>query len=211
MYGTVCVDFRFSVPQTGGMANASSAKQATDRSDHAVWMEAALSLLADGGIEAVKVEPLAKRLGVTKGAFYPRFPTRAALLDAMLDYWRQGSTLSVFDMFQAQAASAQDRLELLLYLPTRRPDARDRARLEMAIRIWGHSDPRADATMREIDTLRLKFIQTTLAEAGLPPLEAEARAFMLYAYVITDGTLPGDRSEAVREACRAFLRRDTGG
>ena len=33
------------------------------------WLEAALQVTAEEGIRAVSVEPLAKRLGVTKGSF----------------------------------------------------------------------------------------------------------------------------------------------
>ena len=63
------------------------------RIDESRWIEAALTLLADGGVDAVKVEPLAERLGVTKGAFYVRYANRDELLLAMLDYWRRESTM----------------------------------------------------------------------------------------------------------------------
>lgn len=175
------------------------------RIDAATWMEAALGLLADGGIAAVRVEPLAEMLGVTKGAFYSRYATRDELLGAMLDYWRQESTVEVLAVFAAINESPEERLQRLLLVPFRRPDVKDRARLEMGIRIWAHRDGRAAATMREIDTYRLHYVQSVLEANGLCAEQAGARAFLIYAYVIAEGTLPGERDERMRSICRDIL------
>jgi len=51
------------------------------------WAAAALVALAEGGLAAVAVEPLATRLGATKGSFYWHFANRDALLAAALDLW----------------------------------------------------------------------------------------------------------------------------
>ncbi|MGZ8347657.1 MAG: hypothetical protein ACXWUP_11160, partial [Allosphingosinicella sp.] len=90
-------------------------------------------------------------------------------------------------------------------LPMRRPDIKDRARMEMGIRLWAHRDLRAAATMREIDDYRLRYFQSVLEANGLSTDEAEASAFLIYAYIIADGSLPGERSRQVRERCRAIL------
>ena len=55
------------------------------------WVEEGLRVLASSGPDAVRVEVLAKALGVTKGGFYGFFADRAALLDAMLDTWERES------------------------------------------------------------------------------------------------------------------------
>jgi len=54
------------------------------------WISAALDVLAAGGIDGVRVEVVAQRLGVTKGGFYRRYRDRRALLDAMLETWVAG-------------------------------------------------------------------------------------------------------------------------
>ena len=54
------------------------------------WIEAGLKEIARTGVEGVRVEVLAKNLGVTKGGFYRRFRDRAALLEAMLQNWSAG-------------------------------------------------------------------------------------------------------------------------
>lgn len=171
----------------------------------ASWIETALGLLADGGIDAVRVEPVAEKLGVTKGAFYARYASRDALLDAMLDYWRQESTVAVLSQFQAIAESPEERLRRVLMLPFRRPDIKERARMEMGFRIWAYRDEGAAATMKEIDTYRLSYFRSVLEANGCGPEEAEARAFLIYAYIIADGTLPGNRTESIRAICRSIL------
>ena len=171
----------------------------------ASWIETALTFLADGGVDAVRIEPLAEKLGVTKGAFYARYPSRDALLGAMLDYWRQESTLAVLSLLSAIAESPEERLRRVLMLPFRRPDIKERARMEMGFRIWAYRDAAAAATMQEIDAYRLSYFRSVLEANGHDSEEAEARAFLVYAYIIADGTLPGDRTESIRALCRKIL------
>jgi AcrR family transcriptional regulator len=59
------------------------------------WVAAGLAELARGGIEGVRVEGLAERLGVTKGGFYRRFKDRRMLLNAILERWRDGRVAAI--------------------------------------------------------------------------------------------------------------------
>src|SRR5258708_478313 len=59
------------------------------------WITAALRAIADGGLAAVGVEPLAARLGATKGSFYWHFENRDALLEAAIRRWEQETTTDV--------------------------------------------------------------------------------------------------------------------
>ncbi|MBT9386336.1 TetR/AcrR family transcriptional regulator [Pseudooceanicola sp. CBS1P-1] len=169
------------------------------------WLEAALVLLADGGIEAVRVEPLAQSLGVTKGSFYKRYDSRDDLLVSMLDYWRRESTLKVIELLSGIEEPSEAKLARVLEISGRRPDAGERARMEMAIRLWGHSDRRAAATMEEVDALRLKYFRSVVLENGFDGAEAEARAFLIYALGVLEAVIPGERSPEMMEACRAIV------
>jgi AcrR family transcriptional regulator len=51
------------------------------RTPRSRWIEEGLSALASGGPDTVRVESLARTLGVTKGGFYGYFADRGALLD----------------------------------------------------------------------------------------------------------------------------------
>jgi AcrR family transcriptional regulator len=170
------------------------------------WLEAALQQLADGGIDQVRVEPLAARLGITKGAFYKRYANRDDLLAAMLDYWFEESTASVIATYADVEETPPDRLERILFTPFRRADFRERARLEMAIRLWAHHDAHAADTMRRIDGQRLRYMERVLRSNGFEPDDAASRAYMIYAYILTEGTMSDAPHDRVRDRCRALLR-----
>ena len=65
------------------------------RTPRIAWIRQALRALAAGGPDAIRVEPLARTLGVTRGGFYWHFEDRRALLDAVLDSWEQSTTEEV--------------------------------------------------------------------------------------------------------------------
>ena len=69
------------------------------------WAQAALDLIAEQGVSAVAVEPLARRLGVTKGSFYWHFPSRDALLQAALERWEAVEQESIFGSLEQVADS----------------------------------------------------------------------------------------------------------
>ena len=178
------------------------------RIDEQEWIEAALDMLAKGGLAAVRIEPLALKLGVTKGAFYARYPTRDALLSAMLDYWRRVSTVDVLSGFAEMDEPQPQKLERIVKLSTRRPDVRNRGLLEMGIRIWADTDARAAATMEEIDSYRLDYFRAVLRANGFKGADVEARALLIYGYLIADACLSGRRSEDTRREVRSLLTAD---
>src|ERR1700746_2561025 len=75
--------------------NSESASRQNLSAEH--WAEAALEALASGGLEAVAVEPLARRLSVTKGSFYWHFANREALLRAALALWKKRETYDTIE------------------------------------------------------------------------------------------------------------------
>src|ERR1043165_7845340 len=106
------------------MARGSQARQQKPaRLDADAWVAAAFDALAQGGVDAVRVEPLAKALGITKGSFYWHFTDRRALLDAMLGSWAEGRIAAIGE--QATARGAPDAvLGDLADLYTRHADLR---------------------------------------------------------------------------------------
>ena len=79
------------------------------------WAQAALDLIAEQGVAAVAVEPLARRLGVTKGSFYWHFPSRDALLRAALERWEAVEQETVFGSLEA-VSDPRERLRSLFKL-----------------------------------------------------------------------------------------------
>jgi AcrR family transcriptional regulator len=177
------------------------------RLDAETWIEAALDALADNGVEAVRVERLAKALGVTKGSFYWHFKDRPALLDAMLQSWRQRATLAIIDRLESGKGSPEKRLSQLLSLPRvhqKRP--RRGAEIEAAIRLWARLDDKAASCIAEIDRLRLSYIQTLLtATERFSPEDVKSRAVVIYAYMQGLAAIGGVIDPALFAPCEQFI------
>jgi len=97
------------------------------------WIKAGFAELARSGVEGVRVEVLAKNLGVTKGGFYRRFKDRAALLDAMLQDWSTGRIAAIEQQASLEGETARERLEALIRLYSERMNTEGMA-IELAIR-----------------------------------------------------------------------------
>jgi len=63
--------------------------------------------LATGGPDAVRIEPLAKALGVSRGGFYWHFEDRPALLGEILDTWERMTTDEVIESTTASSGEAE--------------------------------------------------------------------------------------------------------
>ncbi len=72
------------------------------------WLRAGVVALRRGGVDAVRVEVLARDLGVSKGSFYWHYRDRRALLDALLALWEEETTLLIRDA--AAGPTPADRL-----------------------------------------------------------------------------------------------------
>ena len=82
---------------------------ASTRTTREAWIEAGLSALADGGPDAVRVDVLAQKLGVTRGGFYHQFESRPAFLDALLDTWEHRSTEDVRQRVEREVVPSRSR------------------------------------------------------------------------------------------------------
>ena len=113
------------------------------------WIEAGFAEIARSGVEGVRVEVLAKNLGVTKGGFYRRFRDRAALLEAMLQSWREGRIAAIEKQTSLDGTSARERLKALIALYSERMNTEGMG-IELAIRQWARADewrrPRSPAS-----------------------------------------------------------------
>src|SRR5437763_634654 len=78
----------------------SSPARATSRLTGADWIAAAMDAIVREGPAAVAVEPLALRLGTTKGSFYHHFANRDALIVATLEWWERAQTEAVIARVQ---------------------------------------------------------------------------------------------------------------
>jgi AcrR family transcriptional regulator len=160
----------------------------TDKVTAARWVEAGLAELAQGGIDRVRVEVLAKALGVTKGGFYRRFKDRRALLDALLETWTRGRIEAIEKHTELGDESPRERLKSVIRLYSERVNPEGMA-IELAIRQWARSDAAAVEAVASVDAARLKNVEQLYSRLGLSPEDAQARAVLLYSFIFGQSLL----------------------
>ena len=175
------------------------------------WVAAGLAALAEGGIDGVRVEVVAQRLGVTKGGFYRRYRDRRALLDAMLAAWIEGRMEAIDRQTRLGDETPDARIRGLIRLFDSRLNPQGLS-IELAIRQWARSDDSAAAAVASVDAVRLARVAALYEQLGFSKEEAEARGVILYAFIFGQGLLlqavSPARREALFEACAdALIRR----
>jgi AcrR family transcriptional regulator len=171
------------------------------------WIEAGFKEIARSGVEGVRVEVLAKNLGVTKGGFYRRFRDRAALLDGMLQNWRAGRIAAIEQQTSLDGATA--RLRALIRLYSERMNTEGMA-VELAIRQWARSDEAAASAVASVDAARLNNVGQLYRATGLKPEQADAQAFLFYCFIFGQSLLflergPRKRAQLIAKSAEKLL------
>jgi AcrR family transcriptional regulator len=173
-----------------------------DTSGRDKWIEAGLKEMGAGGIERVRVEVLAERLGVTKGGFYRRFKDRRALLDALLEEWTQGRIAVIEKHTELGDDDPRERLKALIRLYSERVNPEGMA-IELAVRQWARSDAAAMAAVASVDTARMKRVAQLYARLGFASEAAQARAVIFYSFIFGQGLLVLDQTPRKRASLTA--------
>ncbi len=174
------------------------------RLDGATWIAAAHDAIAEGGMHALRVEPLAAALGVTKGSFYWHFADRRALVDAVLDHWREGRIAAIRQQTQS-ADPPSVVLRRLAELYTQAANYHGLA-IEIAVRGFARTDAPAAAAVRRVDAERLARVTALFRALGWSEAEAKARAVLFYAYLFGRPLLhPAAATRALRTDAVAAL------
>ncbi|WP_405165676.1 TetR/AcrR family transcriptional regulator [Nocardia sp. NBC_01499] len=169
------------------------------RTPRETWIEEGLRALAAGGVDAVRVETLAKALGVTKGGFYGYFADRDTLLTEMLDAWERDSVDDVFDQIEHEGGDALDKARLAGRLTF----ASDRLPLDLAIRDWARRDQAVADRLRHVDNRRMQLLRDAISTFCADPDEVEARSFLAFCMAIGNHFLAADHPGHTREQVMA--------
>jgi AcrR family transcriptional regulator len=160
------------------------------------WVEQGLRALAAGGPDAVRVEALAKDLGVTKGGFYGSFADRDALLEAMLDTWEREATDEVLDRVEREGGDPRTRIERAGVLTF----SSDRLLpIDLAVRDWARRDEAVAERLRRVDDRRMGLLRELIGTFCPDPDEVEARSLLAFCLAIGEHFLAaghGDRTRA---------------
>lgn len=141
------------------------------------WLEAGQALLKRGGLKALKLRPLADELRVSTGSFYHHFPDFDAYQGRLASYFAEAQITDLIAAVSRAEADPIGRIRLLSALTVRH----GLARLSLAMRAWGESDPRARRAVDRHDDIVLGFLAGCLTDAGFPEREARLRGYALIA------------------------------
>jgi AcrR family transcriptional regulator len=162
------------------------------------WLNMGLQALIERGIEAVRVEPLAKLLNVTRGSFYWHFKNRDDLLEAMSQEWEMLNTKRVIEQVETIDGTPSAKLLHLFEIA-----AQDDNLLEKAIRVWAANDATAAEAIARVDRQRLDYLQSLFLQLGFSEIDAKVRAQIAYSvrlgwFIMASSSFPSDRLMEIR-------------
>jgi AcrR family transcriptional regulator len=168
------------------------------------WIIAALGAIADGGLAAVGVEPLAAGLGATKGSFYWHFENRDALLEAAIRRWEKETTTDVAAEITAAHDAPASQFRRLV------ADVIERAELDRVgpALLASATHPAVAPALARVTATRLSLIVTVLQRLGFPPADARRRALLAYSAYLGHGQLAHSTPNvlpATKAGRRAYL------
>ena len=143
------------------------------------WILAGINILAEKGIDSVKVEAIARKLNVTKGGFYGYFLNRDAFLQAMLDHWVETFTNRIIEIVGILDGKLSEKLKKLLHLV----DNNKYDGMEISMFAWANKDPKAEKVVMRVVKERLLFLTNLFREGGYSLDEASKRAHLLHHYM----------------------------
>jgi AcrR family transcriptional regulator len=134
-----------------------------------------MDAIVEGGLTAVAIEPLAVRLGATKGSFYHHFSNRNALIVAALEDWERFQTEAVIERLDL-IPDPGERLRAVLAaaFADRAGGVRDAALLVAA------THPVVKPIVKRVTDRRLRYFTEMYRQIGFPKAQARRRALMLY-------------------------------
>jgi AcrR family transcriptional regulator len=179
---------------------------APTRTPRSRWIEEGLRALAAGGPDAVRIEPLAQALGVTRGGFYWHFDDRRTLLAEMLDTWERASTDEVLERVERRGGDARTKLRragALTFSDWLLP-------IDLAVRDWSRRDHAVADRLRRVDNRRMDYLRSLFAAFCPDEDDVEARSMLAFSLLIGNHFMAADhgtrsRADVLELAVRQLL------
>lgn len=161
------------------------------------WIEEGLRALGDGGPEAVRIEPLAQALGVSKGGFYWHFKDRQSLLEEMLDAWERTWVDEVIEVVEAKGEDARSRLRRLFALAV--ASGSELLKVELAIRDWARREKTVAERLRHVDNRRMNYMRSLFGAICEDDDDVEARCLLVFSLFVGSHFVSVDHGGRSRE------------
>lgn len=177
------------------------------------WIDAAMDMLIDGGIEAVRITRLAKFLGVSRGSFYWHFNDRSVLLEALCARWTARNTPAIAHALRSAATLDEG---ILSFFDAWLLPGRFDPRLDQAIRAWARADGDLTSLVEAADATRVDLVAAHFRRFGYTTSDAFIRARILYFaqigyYALGVRESMADRATYLETYFRGFTGREIDG
>jgi AcrR family transcriptional regulator len=179
---------------------------APTRTPRSSWIDAGLRALAAGGPDAVRIEPLARALGVTRGGFYWHFEDRRALLEEMLDTWERRCTDEVLERVEREGGDPRDKVRRAGTLTF----SRELLPIDLAVRDWSRRDRSVARRLRRVDNRRIEYLRSLIGALSSDADDVEARSLLAFSLAIGNHFIAADhgargRAEVLELAVQRLL------
>ncbi len=161
---------------------------APTRTPRSKWIHEGLRALAAGGPDAVRIDPLAQALGVTRGGFYWHFDDRRALLDEMLDTWERAATDEVIERVEREGGDPRAkarRAGALTFSSELLP-------IDLAVRDWSRREQTVAERLRRVDNRRMDYLRSLLGVFYCDEDDLEARCMLAFSLAIGNHFIAAD-------------------
>ncbi len=175
-------------------------ESASKRVSRDQWLASALAMFARTGADGLRVEQLARSLGVAKSGFYFHFKDREDLLQQLVDYWEAEYTAPVLTNPMLLMASPEERLRMIAIFVFEQ----NLAEYESAMQVWSKQDAEVAKKVRKVINARLAFVSKAFAELGFEGDELAARARLFLGYITSERPIFG-AGKADSERCRRWM------
>jgi len=175
-------------------------KKVRKRATKADWLAVALQKLEAGGVSSVRVEGLARQLGIAKAGFYWHFRDRADLLKQLLDYWSHEYTQVATANPELYRGDPKLRLRKLMEMILEH----DLGKYDLAMRGWASRDRKVAKRVAEVYDLRLGLLRDIFKELGFTGAELDMRARLFVCYHSWERTMFWHES---KQKLRSLIKR----
>ncbi|MGB0257270.1 MAG: TetR/AcrR family transcriptional regulator [Coraliomargarita sp.] len=161
------------------------------------WLQAALDTLVEEGVEALRIERLAKRIGISRSGFYWHFKDSDDLRKEIVEYWAFEYTEKIINLLDEMPMDAQQKLQYTAQQVIKN----ELATYEIAMQTLAKTDPTLLPRINDVYQFRLDFVYRCFKELGFTGVELELRTRVFVVYASYELVFPtfGTREELMEQ------------
>lgn len=182
----------------GQKSTVDGSADGTTRMSMQDWLDLAIRTLVDDGIDQVKIQVMAKKLGVSRSSFYWFFESLEDLHRQILEFWLSKNTDPVVKYATRPAPNIN--CAILNIFECWIDDHLFNPQLDIAVRIWARHEPSVREVIKEADRRRIEALTAMYRRYGYEGEDAFIRARVLYFMQIGHYTLDVDEALDTRVA-----------